>query len=233
MSNLAQDHPISSGTHTLTQRPDEFIDLTTESSPPPSRLLGSLSPLSHSEFLRLWESTETSPEPQANIPAMARQPSSDSQEPSRKRRRLDSVPSMQRRSGPSHLHRQPTRPLPSDNVIDLDDGRRSKTPTNVPADVLDLTDVNDTTDLRKVQDEQRRRHEEAQEQQNNLLKESVQAQEPEQKGPFKFGQLQCVICMDNMTNMTATQCGKHKILGTILCIFADRARASLLPRVHC
>ena len=73
---------------------------------------------------------------------------------------------------------------------------------------VDLTRVRDDDGLKKIQDAQRQRHEKLQEQQNHLLKDSVQAQEPEKDGPVKFSNITCVICMENMTNITATHCGR-------------------------
>lgn len=82
---------------------------------------------------------------------------------------------------------------------------------DVEFEEVDMTRVDDEIGLRKIQNAQRERHEmqtKVQEKQNQLLKDSVQAQMEASKGPVRLGQLQCVICLENMTNMTATHCGK-------------------------
>lgn len=74
---------------------------------------------------------------------------------------------------------------------------------------IDLTAVDDDAGLARIQEDRRQRHEKLQEQQNALVSESVKAQTAENKGPIKLGQLQCVICMDNMTDMATTLCGMY------------------------
>lgn len=40
--------------------------------------------------------------------------------------------------------------------------------------------------------------------------ELLKSQENEEEdGPKRFGSMNCIICMDNFTNLTATACGKH------------------------
>jgi hypothetical protein len=46
-------------------------------------------------------------------------------------------------------------------------------------------------------------------------KAAIQAQQAgEDGGPHRIGQRQCVICMENFTNITATHCGKS--VGSIM-----------------
>lgn len=59
---------------------------------------------------------------------------------------------------------------------------------------LDLRDVEDNEGLARVFEEQRIA--------------SVKAQQAEANKPVSFSNLQCVICMEPMTNITVTHCGK-------------------------
>jgi hypothetical protein len=45
-------------------------------------------------------------------------------------------------------------------------------------------------------------------QQDRLLQESLQSQAAASKGPVRLGQLTCIICMETLTDITATHCGK-------------------------
>ena len=79
------------------------------------------------------------------------------------------------------------------------------------ADELDLTAVESEAGLRQLQEAQMKRHESqqlVQTHQNQLLANSISGQIERPPGPPRLGQLQCVICMESMTNMTATHCGK-------------------------
>lgn len=63
-----------------------------------------------------------------------------------------------------------------------------------PAEV-DLTNVNDDTSLDKVLETQQEK--------------VIKAQREEQGDrPAKLTGLQCIICLETMTNVTATHCGK-------------------------
>ena len=48
-----------------------------------------------------------------------------------------------------------------------------------------------------------------QQQQQETIKQQQQALE-EDNGPLKIGKRTCIICMDNMENMTATVCGEFE-----------------------
>ena len=75
---------------------------------------------------------------------------------------------------------------------------------------LDLTGVDSDVGLTQLQEAQKRRHEaqtDVQAQQTQLLQNSIEEQVPKASGPLKLGQLQCVICLDNITNATALHCG--------------------------
>ena len=194
MSNVPPSNP--SRNYTSSQE-EGFIDLTVDSSSPPRPTSFSASPISDSEYLAFLRAETTTPQTTGESASMSQRITSTLQEPSpRKRRRLDSLHSSPGRHI-SSSHRPRIRQ--DSEFIDVD------SLSNGP--VLDLTEVEGREALYKVQEEQRERHLALQEQQNQLVKESVRAQEPETKGPFRLGQIQCVICMDSMTDLTATHCG--------------------------
>ena len=231
MSNLGENDttsiPQANFSRNYNTTHDGFIDLTAEPASPtqPSDFSSPASP-SDSEFIAFLQ--EETPPTQSTVDSasMPRQQVTTIQEPSRKRRRLNSGPPSPRRhtstNQPSQTRREP------DNFVTIDSPSREE-----PSEILDLTEVEGTNALHKVQEEQRERHVALQEQQNQLLKESVQAQEPENKGPFKLGQVQCVICMDNMTDMTATHCGQYSFLSASApALMLTAIRSHLLPHMH-
>ena len=59
---------------------------------------------------------------------------------------------------------------------------------------VDLRDVDDDTSLSKVLEQQRA--------------ETVKSQQNDGNQPIKLSSLQCIICMEPMTNITATHCGR-------------------------
>ncbi len=59
---------------------------------------------------------------------------------------------------------------------------------------IDLRDVDDDKGLSKVLEQQRLA--------------TIKAQQEQADRPNKLSTLQCVICMDSMTDVTATICGK-------------------------
>lgn len=59
---------------------------------------------------------------------------------------------------------------------------------------VDLRDVDDDTTLSKVLEQQRA--------------ETVKSQQNDGNQPIKLSNLQCIICMEPMTNITATHCGR-------------------------
>ena len=170
------------------QRSDGYIDLTADSSPSnPSFIQPPHSPL----LPTLATGSRTMP---------PRRVSDDAQQPSRKRRRVDSATD-------AHVSEdQSVAPTTHASADVIEVGSFS------PEEV-DLTGVEDLDGLKKLQDEQRARHKiSTQDRQNRLLQDSLEAQAPTNKGPVKLGQLTCIICMENMTDMTATHCGECSIL---------------------
>lgn len=67
---------------------------------------------------------------------------------------------------------------------------------------VDLRDVDDDTSLSKVLEQQRA--------------ETVKSQQNDGNQPFKLSSLQCIICMEPMTNLTATHCGRSSTLYIVL-----------------
>ncbi|KAI4151175.1 MAG: hypothetical protein LQ340_003660 [Diploschistes diacapsis] len=208
MSDAGQNNPLLTSADPLGSRLDSsynpvydgFIDLTNESSPPRPLQLSESSfsdPDIEDESISFLQ--EESPRA-TDLETMPRLQTPLQQEPSRKRRRLNSERASQSRRISSHLQDQ--RHTASGNFITLDSHTNED-----HEEVLDLTAVDGIEALSKAQQQQKERHFALQEQQNQLVRDSVQSQISENKGPFKLGQLQCVICMDNMTDMTATHCG--------------------------
>ena len=77
-----------------------------------------------------------------------------------------------------------------------------------PLEKIDLTSVEDDAGFQKVQEEQRRRNQLAQEKKEETQRiASVKRQQELSKIPPKLAAIQCVVCMENMTDITATACG--------------------------
>ncbi|MCJ1284033.1 SUMO-targeted ubiquitin ligase complex subunit slx8 [Xylographa opegraphella] len=119
------------------------------------------------------------------MPTRLGQSSMDRVEPARKRRRLDTGtgPSVESllQPPPSGLH---------------------------AIDEVDLTKVDDDASFQKLQEEQRVWHEEQiQKQKDQQQAESIRSLHEQSRKPIRLSDLQCVVCMDNMTNITATHCG--------------------------
>ena len=76
----------------------------------------------------------------------------------------------------------------SESVILADDSPAPK------IEEVDLRDVDDDRDLSKLLEQQRA--------------DTIRAQQEQSNKPVRLSTLQCVVCMENMTNMTATHCGK-------------------------
>ena len=187
--------------HEPYNRQNGFVDLTADSSPPRSSPFRD-SYFSDSDFLSLLpaDSATSQETTTTTTNSMPRQPSTTAQGGGRKRRRLNSGSSQGRRAS---FRQDSPRTQQSTAFISIDSPSSDE-----PDEVLDLTEVDDPQALKKMQEQQRERRQALQEQRDKLLHESVQAQAPENKGPFRLGQVQCVICMDNMTDMTATHCGR-------------------------
>ncbi len=67
----------------------------------------------------------------------------------------------------------------------------------------DLTDVNDDNALLEILEKQRDQQREQQ-----RLK-AIKAQQDLAKQPVTFSSLKCIICMETMTDVTVTHCGKY------------------------
>lgn len=77
--------------------------------------------------------------------------------------------------------------------------RKASTPQRVckdaEADAIDLIDVDDLSQYEEMKKKE----------QAELLK---QQQQDEANRPVKLAEFQCIICMDNPTNLTVTHCGE-------------------------
>jgi len=74
---------------------------------------------------------------------------------------------------------------------------------------MDLTKVDDDAGLHKLQEQRRIRHDQhLHRQQEQQKAESIRALHEQSRKPLRISDLQCVVCMENMTNITATHCGK-------------------------
>jgi len=138
---------------------------------------------SYSGYIDL--TADASPPSNSSIPATLRQSTIDRVEPTRKRRRLDTG------NGPSieSLLQSPPRGLRA-------------------IDEVDLTKVDDDAGFQKLQEEQQTRHDEQlQKQKEQQQAESIRSLHEQSEKPIRLSDLQCVVCMDNMTNITATYCG--------------------------
>ena len=67
---------------------------------------------------------------------------------------------------------------------------------------VDLRDVEDESGLFKVLEQQRA--------------DAIKSQKEQSNKPLRFSTQQCVVCMENMTNITSTHCGKSSCLSTSL-----------------
>ena len=75
-----------------------------------------------------------------------------------------------------------------ESVILPDDSPKQK------IEEVDLRGVDDDRDLSKLLEQQRA--------------DTIKAQQEQSNKPVRLSTLQCVVCMENMTNITATHCGK-------------------------
>ena len=131
-------------------------------------------------------------------------PRRSSHEPARKRRRIirDEISDFDtQESGPSLA---PTH-FPFDDFVTIDD----EVEDSDVVEEVDLRAIEDEEDLRKAQEEQKKQRE-AQKQRDRLQKEALAGQKPVQNedGPATLVNFSCIICMDSVTNLTATHCGK-------------------------
>ncbi|MCJ1442199.1 MAG: hypothetical protein MMC23_002692 [Stictis urceolatum] len=132
-------------------------------------------------------------------------PRRSSHEPARKRRRIirDEISDFDtQESGPSLA---PTH-FPFDDFVTIDD----EVEDSDVVEEVDLRAIEDEEDLRKAQEEQKKQRE-AQKQRDRLQKEALAGQKPVQNedGPATLVNFSCIICMDSVTNLTATHCGER------------------------
>ena len=88
--------------------------------------------------------------------------------------------------------RRKTQPSPSPNAASSQ--IKDENEKNEKIEEIDLRDVDDDTGLSKVLEQQRA--------------ETVRSQQKDGNEPIKLSSIQCVICMESMTNITATYCGR-------------------------
>jgi hypothetical protein len=121
------------------------------------------------------------------------------QEPERKRRRVAEDLDAQPGGSSTDLQSRPaTQP-----AADLASPGRDNT-----IDEVDLTRVEDDADLRRHREERARRQKNVEEQQQQLLNESIASQPLISSGSSTLSQLSCIICMETITDLTATHCGE-------------------------
>ena len=68
----------------------------------------------------------------------------------------------------------------------------------VEIEEIDLRDVDDDDGLTRLLEQQRMA--------------TIKAQQEQASRPVKLATLQCIICMENMKDMTATHCGKSNLM---------------------
>jgi hypothetical protein len=77
-------------------------------------------------------------------------------------------------------------------------------------DEVDLTTVDDDAGFKRLQEEQQiRRDQNLQKQREQQEAETIRSMHEQSRKPLRVNELQCVVCMENMTNITATHCGKR------------------------
>ena len=170
---------------------------------------------------------ELTPSPPRSLGPHGTSPYANGDARTLKRRRLDG----------EMRHREPTQePIASSSTQQTRNAYEVDLTGDLDFEEVDMTGVDDEIGLRRIQNAQRERHEmqnKVHEKQNQLLKDSVQAQTTESKGPIRLGQLQCVICLENMTNITATHCGKSGVFALVGRLISDgHHRPPLLPHLH-
>lgn len=122
------------------------------------------------------------------------------EEPARKRRRITEDQGTQTGSSSAETSSGPT----------------SQTQPNAPAALqsfdgvaeVDLTHVEDEADLKRHREELRERQRQVEKQQRQLINEVIKTQASPNQGVSRLSQLSCIICMETMTDLTATHCGK-------------------------
>lgn len=84
---------------------------------------------------------------------------------------------------------------PSNPIKKLKVGEHSTNNEQREIDEVDLRDMDDDDGLTNILEKQRIA--------------TVKAQQEQADKPVTFSTLQCIICMESMTNVTATHCGKN------------------------
>lgn len=148
----------------------------------------------------LTEDAPPSPERKPSIPSRSRSPTLQASGLERppKRRRITSEPIDDAGEGPSQSRTTPQSlhvDLTLEDEEDEDD-----------VEELDLTG-GDGSATRNVRGEQSQ----DEIQREGQLSSIIQEQMERPQGPVRLGQVQCVICMENMTDLTATHCGKSTL----------------------
>ena len=128
-------------------------------------------------------------------------PASD-QEPARKRRRIAEGQESQPGASSSNSI------LARASAPNIDFSQFLNEDSNI--DEVDLTRVNNDADLRR-QEEKQQAQKRIEEQQRQLLNESITSQNPSANGSSRLSQLSCIICMESITDLTATHCGMFSL----------------------
>ena len=90
--------------------------------------------------------------------------------------------------------------------------RNTTEDSNTFTEKIDLTAVDDDAGLQKRQEEQRQRNQQAQEKKEETQRVAlVKRQHELSKVPPKLAAIQCVVCMESMTDITATACGMYVV----------------------
>ena len=197
---------------------NQFLDLDIPlygATPPPLNMSydyltsNVMAPPDHSGFIDL--TTDPSPPTASGFPPVFRAATHRREEPSRKRRRVDHD-----FSGGLNVLSQPS-------------ARH--------IDEVDLTKVDDDAGLEKLQEEHRLRREEElqrqhEQQQEQKQAESIRSLHEQSRKPIRLSDLQCVVCMENMKNITATHCGMFCYCFVGMPFVDTSSRPPLLPHLH-
>ncbi|KAK5136915.1 hypothetical protein LTR08_001422 [Meristemomyces frigidus] len=145
----------------------------------------------------LFDTLSESPEPQRASHLSAGQHTENDMPPTTRRQRSSFVDLTTGPSSPPQPQPVPRLPKSLKRAVqDAEGGRSAKRSraTSQHVDELDLTEEAPSAE---------------EELQRNQQEKTIAAQQAEQEntGPQKIGQRQCIICMENYTNATVTQCG--------------------------
>ena len=123
-------------------------------------------------------------------PGIRHTPRSTALRASTSRRTSDapSNPAKRRKTNNAVSKSSPTSQMPGRSI------QRPNSLTHMP-ESIDLTEVDDDSSLSKVLEQQRLA--------------LIKAQQEEARKPVKLATVQCIICMENMKDLTATSCGRY------------------------